>query len=284
VGAIVVRRRSSALWTVEADYYSPALKKAIRRTPGMALEGNQIGLGYVDAVDATVRYLATQKIKVDHRLLPTGPTNVHHLPVAEKHLREYQKVGVDFLIANAPEGAILADDMGLGKSLQSLVVARAFRTKTVVVCLSYVKGTWERAIVGEGVLKNWWPGVKYVVLEGMSAKKVTPIAADVQLVVVNYDIIHAWLEALNGWGARGLIIDECHVVSNPSSRRSKAVKALRLFCSWCAGLSGTPMTNRPRDLFGALDVISPGRMGETFFTYGRVFCDGHQEEIEVRDE
>lgn len=280
MGSIFVTRiKGSPLWQVAADYSSPKLKEACeRRVPGMRWvsdDNHGHGEGFVDAVDHLVAHLAAGGIRVHRGRLPEGPSSEHMLPVAYKGLRDYQKAGADFCIANAPEGCILADDMSLGKTWMSLVVAHAFRGKTLVVCLSYVKGTWKKEI------EKRFPKTKFQVLEGV--KDPRAIDPQTELVVINYDILYAWLPFVIAWGVKGLIIDEMHVISNVESRRTKSVLVVRHVAKWCVGLSGTPMTNRPRDLYGAVSVICPGRFGTNFFPFGIMFCGGHQEDIEVRE-
>lgn len=284
MGSISISRvRGSHLWRIDADYSSQKLKDACRSVPGMVWvsptgsEDYGHGEGFVDAIDHLIGYLGAKGIRVRNRSdLPETPSSTHHLLVASKGLRDYQKVGVDFCIANAPEGCILADDMGLGKTFQALVVSHAFKTKTVVVCLSYAKSTWSREI------EKRFPKTKFQILEGV--KDARAIDPQTELIVVNYDILYAWLPWLVQWKARGLIIDEMHLISNLRSRRTLSVLGIRKVSSWCLGLSGTPMTNRPASLYGALSVICPGRFGDEPFAYQRVFCDGHYEEIEVRME
>ena len=62
------------------------------------------------------------------------------IPIAEKGLRDYQKLGVRFLITRGAEGCMLADDMGLGKTATAITAARALKSKTLVVCPQYVRG------------------------------------------------------------------------------------------------------------------------------------------------
>lgn len=278
---ISVRKLSHALWGITASYYSPKLRDACRKIPGMTwgtAPHHSQGVGYADAVDAVIERLKTEGIAVARGELPTRALSEHQLLVAESNLRPYQVEGVDFLIANAQSGALLADDLGLGKTLQAITVARAFKTKTLIACLSYVKGVWESE------LKKWWPKVVPYVATLEGVRKTDSIDDGVQIVIANYDILHAWVECLTAWQVRGLIIDEVHVAANEKSRRTKALREIRKHCHWCVGTSGTPMTNRPKDLWSVVNTISPGRFGDSFFPYGLMFCAGHKEEIEVRGE
>ena len=63
----------------------------------------------------------------------------------KKKLFGHQKIGVNFLLSR--NGCILADDMGLGKSMQSIIAAlESGAKKILVVCPSSAKINWEREI------------------------------------------------------------------------------------------------------------------------------------------
>lgn len=95
----------------------------------------------------------------------------------DKTFREYQRTGVRWLLSRS--SGILGDDMGLGKSLQSLA-AIPVDAAVLVVCPASVKGNWAREI------KLWRSGLKTKVLSGMSSFR-WPARGEV--VIVNYDIL-----------------------------------------------------------------------------------------------
>lgn len=274
-------KEGSALWGISAPYYSPKLKECTRRVPGMKDGKRYEHVGYPDAVEQVVERLREMKLISDD-----PPENdfdfSHNLLVSYEGAREYQKTGIDFLITRASSGALLADDMGVGKSLQATKAARALRRKTVIVCPAHVRGVWERPSepkLGEkgGELAKWWPAAKLCAPYGL---KPTPIPDDADVVVIHYDIVHAWVEAIIAWAPDGitLICDEAHVLLNPASRRSKACKALGLHARGRMALTGTPPTDRVRDLYNIVDTISPGRFGD-FFPFGLRYCNAHKVDI-----
>jgi SNF2 family DNA or RNA helicase len=60
-----------------------------------------------------------------------------------KKLYQHQEDGIKFLLSR--NGAILGDDMGLGKSMQSIIAAlESGAKKILVVCPSSTKINWER--------------------------------------------------------------------------------------------------------------------------------------------
>src|SRR5207248_3611752 len=85
---------------------------------------------------------------------------------------------------------------------------------------------------------------------------VDPAAHD--LVIVTY----AGLSRLEwplqtGWDA--VIVDEAQAIKNPGARQTRAVKALKARAR--IALTGTPVENRPLDLWSLFDFLNPGLLG-----------------------
>lgn len=186
-----------------------------------------------------------------------------------ENLRSYQNEGVEFLRRVGSKGVLLCDEMGLGKTAQALAAVELLGDKVVIVCPGYVRGVWARE------LAKWWARAQVYTFEGLSQVEVP---ADVDVVIVHYDIVYAHVGSVHRWGARSLILDEAHLLSNVKTRRSIACRTLAGFCTFRVGLTGTPMTNRPADMWNVVDTLSPGRFG-SFFKFAIRFCEGHQESI-----
>lgn len=203
-------------------------------------------------------------------------------------LRDYQKVGVDFLLKSAPKGCILADGMGLGKTRQAIEFAKTLNKRTLIVCPSYVRGVWAHyqqvapaTLELHGEIAKWWPNKAVCLPQGVQPHKwlaAQPPMKWYDIVVIHYDILHAWVEELVAWAPKVLILDECHALMSDKSRRSKAVRAVAAVAKWRVGLSGTPMTNRPRDLWNVVDTIRPNALGG-FFRYAIRHCAGHRKTV-----
>ena len=280
-GFHIRKLEGSPLWSVSAGYYSPKLNQAARTVPGMRFDSKlKAHVGYVDAVEQLAARLRELGLKTDDPP-PNERKWPHNLPVSYDGAREYQKEGIDFLINQAGSGALLADDCGVGKSHQAVKAARALRRKTVIVCPAHVRGVWERpAGLGDkgGELAKWWPKAKVF---GPYGTKPEPIPADVDVFVTHYDIVHAWVETILEWanGDLTVIYDEGHLLLNATSRRSKACLEIAHSAKGRIVLTGTPPTERVRDLCNVVETISPGRFGE-FFGFAMRFCNARQIEVD----
>lgn len=280
-GFRVRQLEGTPLWSIGAGYYSPKLNQVARSVPGMRFDvQRKAHVGYVDAIEQVVARLRELGLNADD-----PPVNErkwdHNLPASYDGAREYQKEGIDFLINQAGSGALLADEMGVGKSLQAVKAARALRRKTVIVCPAHVRGVWERpADLTDkgGELAKWWPKAKVF---GPYGTKPTPIPKSADVFVTHYDIVHAWVDTILEWAIEDLttIFDEAHMLLNATSRRSKACAALAEVARGRIALTGTPPTDRVRDLYNIVDTISPGRFGE-FFPFAMRFCDARQIEVD----
>ena len=94
----------------------------------------------------------------------------------------------------------------------------------------------------------------------------------------NYEILGKHLEGLLAFDWKGVVFDEAHYLKNHQSQRSrnatKLVKAIQDEPIVHA-LTGTPMTNRPRDLFPILRLVNHP-LGKSFLSFAKRYCDAYQ--------
>lgn len=171
------------------------------------------------------------------------------------HLRDYQKKAVEWLLAHRKggihTGGILADDMGLGKSLESLIAARAMQR--TFDCPVFV-------IAPVSLLDNWV----------REAEK-----AEVQIECFSWRKMPKPLEHKQ----YVLIADEAHLYQNINSQRTKKMMELahheNCLASWL--LTGTPIKNgRPVNLFPLLAAVNHPLASDKW-EYERHYCNaGHK--------
>jgi SNF2 family DNA or RNA helicase len=275
------------IWTIRSSAYSPALHKEAKATPGLRWNPTERSwIGPADAVHACALRLEARAIRFDgfdqlrdayfKRATPSLSSGW------AKQLRDYQKEGVRFLVAQAEDGALLADDLGLGKTSQSLRAIYALHKegrvqRAIVVCPSFVRGVWQKEI------KKWLPSAALIELAGVKAcPVVVPAHSGPIIIALHYDIAHAWARELIATGPDLIIFDECQFLMSDRSRRSTACREIARACKYRVGLSATPMTNRPRDLWNPIDTLREGSFGRPFDFY-LSYCDAHKETIKTRE-
>ena len=255
-------------WDKQAKAYT------VPATPGNTRALALLGYG-VPAVPSSVlpSTSAAPVVAVERPLL--------RLPLA-KFMRSYQVEGV--LKIEAWRGRVLlADSMGLGKSLQALAWASAHpeARPVVVVCPSCAKLNWADEIA------KWQLKERVVVLIG--TKPVPTWTEPPTLLIVNYDIVFHWLVVLQSLKPKLVIIDEAQRIRNwhatgkrkkadPFGRKQNFNISTDAVLRLCKGvphvlaLSGTPLVGRPMDLFTSLHMLRPD-VFKSKFEFGMEFCD-----------
>ena len=185
----------------------------------------------------------------------------------------HQIEGVAFLLGR--KRAILADDMGLGKTRQAIVALRhvAPDGPYLVVCPASVKRNWAREIHIAA------PDASTHVVE-----RGADVPAQPEWVIVNYDILSKHMDTLVRVPWAGLVFDEAHYLKNHTSARSKLARQLADQARIRGGpapvvhlLTGTPLTNRPRDLFVLLQLVGHS-LGRSFLSFAKRYCAAEKNE------
>lgn len=183
-----------------------------------------------------------------------------NVPFADK-LRDYQRVGANFL--NTTGKCILADDMGTGKTLQAITACEDTGAERVlVICPNSLKWNWHDEV-------NKWTDSKAVVVDGAKAKRVKAIEEfDGKYLIINYEAMRLHEELQKGkWDV--LILDEAHKIKNRKAQQTKAInkiKADRVFL-----LTGTPMLNRPDELWSLLNRLYPDKF-RSYWRFVERYC------------
>jgi SWI/SNF-related matrix-associated actin-dependent regulator 1 of chromatin subfamily A len=170
------------------------------------------------------------------------------LKTAPPELYEYQKEGVRFMLERP--GTLLADDLGVGKSRQAIEVINALPAirRILVVCPATVRIHWRRE------LEKWLLRPLSIGVAGVDDVP-DEILAKVNVLVINYDRLVQYRQLLEArvWGLA--IYDEVHLLKTIEAKRSQV--ALRIQAVKRLALSGTPLPNRPIELFGVLAWLNP---------------------------
>jgi len=184
------------------------------------------------------------------------------IPGLKGTLRPFQNIGVSFIDAKNGR-CLIADQMGLGKTITALAylqLHKELRTAIIVVPAS-LKLNWLRETF------NWIPNSQAEVLTGRTPYKTTG-----KILILNYDILEAWVPYLIKIKPKILIMDEVHCIKNGAAKRTKAAKKLGKVVEHIIGLSGTPVLNRPIEIYNAVSMIDPTVLG-SYFVFTKRYCD-----------
>jgi len=161
-------------------------------------------------------------------------------------LAPFQWAGVRYVLD--ARRAFLADEQGLGKTVEALAAIEADGAyPAIVVCPAAMKLGWQREAT------RWLPHRSVAVVEGRSA-----VPPSGEITILNYEIVGAHREALARSRPRAIVVDESHYCKSPRAKRTHAVR--RLAGAVAAdglrlALTGTPVLNHADELIAQLRVI-----------------------------
>lgn len=160
---------------------------------------------------------------------------------------DYQLEGVNFIEYHNGR-ALIADVMGLGKTIQALawIQYRKDLKSILIVCPASLKINWKEEF------EKWVTRDYYIeILEGT-----TPYEIKGDVVIANYDILHSWVIDLKLTNFDVCIADELHYVKSTKSLRTKAFKEIVMMIPNVIGLTGTPIENDPIEIFYLVNLIN----------------------------
>ncbi len=194
--------------------------------------------------------------KIKSGALPTG----FEIPgwTEEYPLFDYQMQGALWLYLTPK--AILADQTGAGKTIQSLGLLQilkgrdqlsATRRAIIIVPATSVYGSWQT----DG-FEKFNVNLNYVVGRGKPAAR-RALYADPswEVLLTNYEVVRKDIHHLEKIGFRHVILDESDYIKNHSTQIAQAVKRLTFDAERVVAISATPIQNTLLDLHSVLEAL-----------------------------
>jgi hypothetical protein len=186
-------------------------------------------------------------------------------------LRPYQQRGQAWMhfLVDQGFGACLADDMGLGKTIQAITVMLDWRRERkhdraiLIVCPVSVLGNWRRE------LHRFAPTMRVVLHHGKgradTKEAFLEAVSNCDVMLTSYNLLQRDEEIMSEITFDGVILDEAQNIKNPTTRQSKVARTMK--GHFRLALTGTPLENRPLDLWSIMDFLNEGLLGSrTQFT------------------
>jgi len=182
------------------------------------------------------------------------------------------------------KGVFLADEMGLGKTPMSIGVSNAIPLihNVLIVCPASLKLNWK---------KEWlrWDTKNLSIGVVQPGKKSFPIT---DVVIINYDVLKKYRGEIRERQWNLAIFDEAHFLKESKTGRTREVIGIKrsrrvekadgtieekyafppIPAERYMFLSGTPIVNRPKELFPILQMIDPDGLGSNFMKYALRYC------------
>lgn len=170
--------------------------------------------------------------------------------------------------------ALLTDEPGLGKTIQAIRAVERLGEAAwpvLVICPQTVKHNWAAEFA------MWMPGTVCQVIGGTPAQKAKQFAAAKEsggVVIINWQSMwrHTRLtpygsqslspseaveHELNEFGFQTVIADEAHRAVDPKAKQTRGWWTLSHAANYRLGLTGTPVVNKPDDLWALLHGLRP---------------------------
>ena len=237
-----------------------------------------------------------------------------------RKIKKVQKEGIKFLLQN--KKCILADSMGLGKSLQAVVASMETKCeKILIICPASLKSTWKReisiyndpttvtiingsewknstkfTIINYDILDNFYKIPTDIVYEEKIMDDGTTQKVPVMVKSSNGTLVPKTKKSLKKDKIKEclsqsplfldkfdcVIIDEAHKLSNNTSIRYKVIYDFlkKSKPNYVFLLTGTPLTNRPMNLYHILKLIDAD-VTHDYQYYVKRYCEGKEMKLKT---
>ncbi len=199
----------------------------------------------------------------------------------------HQETGTQFLRERT--AAALFDEQGLGKSRQLIDAIAQERAAglldgALIICPNTIKSTWAEEIERYATLP-------YAVFgAGRAARRVAFRGLRAAFYVMNYEAVAAELPSLRAllrYKRMALVLDESHRIKTPTAKVTTAIQSLRRDATRRFIMTGTPVANKPEDLWAQYFFLDDGAtLGTTFADFKARFCTaqgGYTRVAELRE-
>lgn len=179
----------------------------------------------------------------------------------EGTLRSYQKSGYDWLhfLHSYNFGGCLADDMGTGKTIQTLALLQSLRESghadhaNLVVMPRSLIFNWQREAA------RFTPNLRLHIHADQNRIQDASEFDSYDLILTTYGVMLRDVELLRQYRFHYIILDESQAIKNPLAETSKAARLLQ--ADHRLALTGTPVENSTMELWSQFAFLNPGLLG-----------------------
>lgn len=188
--------------------------------------------------------------------------------------REYQRVAADLALRSG--SLLLADDVGLGKTISGLaVLAAPGSLPALVVTLTHLPRQWE------GEINRFLPGLTVHILRKGSVYDI-PAKREMKgrwpdIIISNYQKLTGWADHL-AEKVKTVIFDEAQELRISTSLKYTAAAHIARGAKHRIGLTATPVFNYGAEIHSVIDCISPDSLGARD-EFEREWCKGRRGEV-----
>lgn len=219
-----------------------------------------------------------------NELLGQWPTTPSQAVAFKRPLFPHQSAAVDWLLERGR--GLLADEMGLGKTTSAAVAAASMRGSGVVLIIgpSFTRAVWRGELRELGSIGG---EDDFFAFQGTEIREDTwARAACARFWFIHYELVSVWMPRLlvNPVGRPSVVvIDEAHWLRNSRSQRTGQVLKSIATISKRILLTGTPVANRPRELWSLLTILDGTYSWGSEYAFRLRYCGGYDAGYGLQD-
>ena len=252
--------------------YAPRIVGLVRALPGARF--SQAGRFWHVPVDGnsqeTIKTLLGAGFVAEERVLSrlsqSAPVSVSNF-ASNLPLYPFQKEIAEFM---ANTGSCLnASFVGSGKTLTSLAVCEHLKAKKIlIIAPKSVVLQWAQVEI-----PKWLPAAQVTAIQGDARdRRDLYIMHDRGYMVIGYETARLDIDQLEIIDWDVIITDEAHRLANPGTKLYKALKKLKARRRFA--LTATPIMNKAEDMFGIVNWLRPGCLGNYYQFLDRYVVKG----------
>ena len=180
-------------------------------------------------------------------------------------LYDFQVDGVKFGIEHHCR-FLLADEMGVGKTIQAISLCYLYREDwpVLIVCPGSMKYLWKGEI-------QTWLGFKNERIDILNSSK-QKISDKAYFYIISYDLVSHILKKLKRMKFDFVILDEAHCIKNRETIRAKNILPIAIRAKRLILMTGTPLLAKPLEGYPLLYALRPD-IFPYFKQYAYRYCD-----------
>ena len=257
------------LWVVPYVNYE-SLYKELNEIEGISKKLHKVGSIAKDCYEhkglTTLIIKRKKKEETIDYLKDNMVRKVESLPdKLRKALYDFQVEGVKFGIEHHCR-FLLADEMGVGKTIQAISLAYIYRDSwpVLIVCPGSMKYLWKGEI-------QTWLGLKDYRINILNRSK-QKISEEAYFYIISYDLVRNVLKKLRKMIFDFVILDEAHSIKNKDSLRAKNILPIAIRAKRLILMTGTPLLAKPYEGYPLLYALRPDLFGY-FKKFAYRYCD-----------
>ena len=185
----------------------------------------------------------------------------------EVTLYPFQRIGAKYL--EEAKTALLAMDMGLGKTIMSLSAASNLILKNkikkpLIICPASLKFNWAIEIAK-------FSDYSYTMIRGDAKQREKQYHNSSDFTIMNYDLLRHDIDIVHEVEWDLIIADEIQRAKNYTTVISRNIRTLQP--EYIFGLTGTPIENDIMDLFTIMRFINPKMFGSNGMYFKQRYCN-----------